>query len=217
MALQNVEPYLDAILCAWHCGSQTAPVAADILFGDVVPSGKTAVTFVRSSGHIPMYYNTTSSGQPVNGYYGENPERNYLDNSGKPMYPFGFGLSYTEFAYSLIDCAVDTLSVQQLQQGEKFCFRLQVKNIGAVDGKETVQLYIRDRVATLMRPIRELKGFCKMPLRAGEAQQVTFHLGYEDLGFYNTAGEHVVEPGIFEIYIGENCLTRNTTTIRVVQ
>lgn len=217
MALQNVEPYLDAILCAWHCGSQTAPVAADILFGDVVPSGKTAVTFVRSSGHIPMYYNTTSSGQPVNGYYGENPERNYLDNSGKPMYPFGFGLSYTEFFYSPIDCAVDTLSLQRLQGGEKFSFCLQVANTGAVPGKETVQLYIRDRVATLMRPIRELKGFRKLTLQPGEGQQVTFHLGYEDLGFYNAAGEYVVEPGDFEIYIGENCLTRNTITVRVVR
>lgn len=215
VALQSVEPYLDAILCAWHCGSCTAGAAADILFGDAEPGGRAPVTFVRTSGHIPMYYNTTPSGLPVNGYYGENSEKNYLDNPGKPMYPFGYGLTYTSFSYSSVSVDTEQMSMDDLRNGGKFHFTVCLHNTGARAGTETVQLYVRDRICSVMRPLRELKAFCKRTLQAGEREDVSFAIGYEELGFYTSDGSYTVEPGAFDIYIGENCLTANMTTIRV--
>jgi beta-glucosidase len=215
LALQAVEPYLDAILCAWHSGSATAAATVDILLGDVVPSGKTAVTFVKTTGHIPLYYNATASALPNNGYYGERPEECYLDIPGKPMYPFGYGLSYTDFSYSAITPDKTELELPALKAGEKFRFTVTVSNVGAYDGKETAQLYIRDKVASIMRPMRELKAFDKVLIPAHSSREITFELGYDDLGFYRENGEYVVERGLFEIYIGGNCLTDNTVTVQI--
>ena len=215
LALQEVEPYLDAILCAWHCGSATAAAAADILFGDVVPSGKTAVTFVKTTGHIPLYYNATASALPNNGYYGEHPEECYLDIPGKPMYPFGYGLSYTDFSYSPIKPDKTELALPALEAGERFRFSVTVSNTGAYSGKEAVQLYIRDKVASVMRPMRELKAFEKVWIPTHSSREVTFEIGYDALGFYRENGEYVVEPGLFEVYIGGNCLTDNLVTIQI--
>lgn len=215
LALQAAEPYLDAILCPWHGGSATAMATADVLLGDAVPSGKTAVTFVRTTGHIPLYYNATASAQPNNGYYGEHPEECYLDIPGKPMYPFGYGLSYTEFSYSEITAHQTELTLAQLKEGEKLSFRVSVSNTGERDGKETVQLYIRDKVASVMRPLRELKAFQKVLIPAHTGKEITFELGYGDLGFYMGNGEYTVEPGTFEIYIGGNCLASNMVSVRI--
>lgn len=215
LALQVVEPYLDAILCAWHCGSETAAVAADILLGNIVPNGKTAVTFVKATGHIPLYYNATSSALANNGYYNRRPEDCYLDIPAKPMYPFGYGLSYTHFAYSPISCENTDMTLDELKAGE--CFRLTVtlSNMGTYNGKETVQLYVRDKVASVMRPMRELKAFQKVFLAAGDRCEICFTVGYDQLGFYNESGEYVVEPGTFEIYIGDNCLTDNMVCVQI--
>lgn len=215
LALQTVEPYLDAILCAWHCGSETATAAADILFGDVNPSGKTAVTFVKTTGHIPLYYNATPSALANNGYYNEKPEDCYLDIPSRPMYPFGYGLSYTSFVCSPITGDKTEMTMDELKAGECFYFKVMLRNTGSCEGKETVQLYIKDKVASVMRPMRELKAFQKVSLAAGAECEVDFAVGYDRLGFYKEDGTYTVEPGAFEIYIGNHCLTENMVSVRV--
>lgn len=215
VAMEDVADKLDAIVYAWHSGSKTASAVCDIMFGDVVPSGKTAVTFPRKSGHIPLYYNVTSSGRPVDCYYDENPENCYLDSIPTPLYPFGFGLSYTTFTYSKPQADVYTAKVSELKSGKKISVFADIKNTGDFDGKETAQLYIRDKVASLMRPIRELKGFKKVFIQKGKTARVQFEIGYNELGFYNSDGDYLLETGEFEIFIGENCLTDNKITITV--
>ncbi len=214
-ALEDVTEELDGALYAWHCGSETAHAVCDILFGDTVPSGKTAVTFPRKSGHIPLYYNVTSSGRPVDCYYGERPQSCYVDSVPTPLFPFGFGLSYTSFEYSKPYCERNTLSLNALKSGESFKISAEIKNSGDYDGKEAVQLYIRDLQSSVMRPIRELKGFEKPFIKKGEAVTVTFDLDYGKLGYYLENGEYIVEAGDFEVFIGENCLTDNKMTITV--
>lgn len=215
MALEGVVENLDAVLYAWHSGSETANAVCDILFGDTVPSGKTPVTFPRKATHIPLYYNITSSSHAVNGYYGDHPEDNYTDSIATPLYPFGFGLSYTEFEYKNLNVDKESIKLEDLKQGEKFKVSIDLSNIGEFDGKETVELYIRDKFASIMRPMRELKGYKKVFIKQNETQNVEFELGYESLGFYLENGEYTVEKGEFEIYVGENCLTKNVITITV--
>ncbi|MBO4433626.1 MAG: glycoside hydrolase family 3 C-terminal domain-containing protein [Clostridia bacterium] len=214
-AMEDAADKLDAVLYAWHSGSKTAAAVCDILFGDTVPSGKTAVTFPRKSGHIPLYYNVTSSGRPVDCYYGENPQNCYLDSTPTPLYPFGYGLSYTEFCYSLPKADKNEITLEELKKGETVKVSVTVKNTGEFDGKETVQLYIRDKVASLMRPIRELKGFKKVLIKKGQSAEVIFNIGYEGLGFYNANGDYLLEKGEFQIFVGENCLTENMITVTV--
>ncbi len=214
-ALEDVIENLDSALYAWHSGSETAHAVCDILFGDIVPSGKTAVTFPRKSGHIPLYYNVTSSGRPVDCYYGENPQNCYVDSIPTPLFPFGFGLSYTSFEYSEPRCEKNIISLEELKSGECFEISAEIKNTGKYDGKETVQLYIRDLKSSVMRPIRELKGFKKPFIKSGEGVAVTFSLDYKKLGFYNESGEYTVEAGDFDVFIGENCLTENKIRITI--
>ncbi len=215
IAMEGISDCLDAVLYAWHSGSETANAVCDILFGDVIPSGKTAVTFPKRTGHIPLYYNVTSSGRAVNCYYGENPQNCYVDCPATPAYPFGFGLSYTEFEYGEIAVNTQAISLENLKNGEEFNISINVKNVGKFDGKETVQLYIRDKSASVMRPLRELKGFEKKLIKKGESETFNFKLGYDKLGFYLPDGEYTVEKGEFSIYVGENCLTENKININV--
>ncbi len=216
LAMEGVAEQLDAILYAWHSGTKTAEAVCDILFGDVVPSGKTAMTFPRRTGHIPLYYNVTSSGNFVNGYYGEEIFPCYLDSVASPAYPFGYGLSYTTFAYGPVTAEKTRLSLQELEAGKRFRIAVTVENTGDYDGKEVVQLYIHDRTASRMRPLRELKAFQKPLIRRGEAARLRFELGYADLGFYTEQGEYLVEPGSFDIYVGGNCLADNRIRIEVL-
>lgn len=215
IAMEGVADKLDAVLYAWHSGSETANAVCDILFGNAVPSGKTAVTFPRKSGHIPLYYNVTSSGRPVDCYYNENPENCYLDSTPTPYYPFGYGLSYTTFNYGEIKLNKNSISLEDLTSGENFEISIDISNTGDFDGKEIVQLYIRDKVASIMRPIRELKQFKKPFIKKGETVKVNFSLGYKDLGFYDENGNYLVEKGEFQIFVGENCLTENFVTVKV--
>lgn len=215
VALQAVEPYLDAILIAWHGGTRAAHAAVRTVFGDYTPSGKAPVTFVRTTGQIPLYYNTTCSGREVNGYYGEHPDHNYTDCPGSPLYPFGYGLSYTSFEYSAPVCDNAEMELSDLLGGDKFSFRIKVKNTGERAGKETVQLYIRDLKASMMRPLRELKAFKKIEFAPGEEKELVFELGAESLGFYLPDGTYTVERGKFEIYIGDRSTTVNKTEITV--
>ncbi len=214
LALTPIEPYLDAILYAWHCGTETAHAACDILFGDVNPSGKAVVTFPRDTGHIPIYYNAMIPSKKVHTYYGDG--HGYLDVPGLPMYPFGYGLSYTTFAFSPVEVRRDALSAEALKNGETVRVAVKVKNTGDRAGKETVQLYLHDKVASYVRPARELKAFRKIELAPGEEQEIEFELGYRDLGFYDEYGNYLLEEGEFDLWIGDDCTTDNVTRIRIV-
>ena len=213
IGLAEAEPYFDAILYAWHSGTCAAQSIVDIIYGKVNPSGKLPISFPRATGQIPIYYNHPS--MPRNGrtYYGEGS--NYWDNQSTPMYPFGYGLSYTQFEYSDVCCETDTLTLDKLQDGEKFKVSVTVTNTGDRDGKETVQCYISDLVSSMVRPVRELKGFAKAPLKQGESKKIVFEIGFDELGFYNGKGKFCVEPGEFEVFIGGDCTTKNRIKITV--
>ena len=214
LAMEGMADLLDAVIYAWHSGSEAAHAACDIIFGDVVPSGKTPVTFPRRSGQVPLYYNTTKN--IFSGYYGGKSEMNYEDSIGSCYYPFGYGLSYTEFGYSNIRQSCEKLSVEELQQGKKLRCSIDLTNQGTYDGKEVVQLYIHDVTATYMRPIRELKDYRKLLLKAGETQTVEFELGYDELGYYKPNGEYIVEKGVVEVFVGSDCTTENHIELYIV-
>ncbi len=213
--MDGIADNFDALIYAWHSGSETANAVADIIYGDTVPSGKLPMTIPRKATHIPLYYNITSSGRPVNNYYGENAGECYVDSIPTPYYPFGYGLSYTEFKYGDIKCEEKEISLESLKNGKEFTLAVDVENVGDFDGKETVQLYIHDNLASMMRPIKELKGFKKVLIKKGETAKIIFNLGYKELGFYLANGEYVVEPGEFTVYVGENSLTERKTAIKI--
>ncbi len=215
LALEAVEPYLDAILYAWHSGTETAHAVCDILFGKFNPCAKSAVTFLKTTGHIPLYYNATSGPRPINSYYGSFLH-SYCDNPAVPMYPFGYGLSYSKFTVSQISTDRTEISYGDVMAGEKIRLSVTVKNEGELGGKEVVQLYVRDVTASMMRPLRELKAFKKEYFDAGECKTLTFEIGKEELGFYGKDGDYIVECGRFEIYIGSDCLTENKADIFIV-
>lgn len=216
-ALESVIDDFDAVIYAWHSGSKCGQATAEILFGVDSPSGRLPVTFPRVTGQIPIFYNYPPSGRPVNEYYDE-PERwhNYFDCKGSPLYPFGFGLSYTEFSYGEIMVNKKEISLKDLESGGSFEISIDIKNSGNFDSKETVQCYIRDSVASMTRPIKELKGIEKMLLKAGEKKKVSFFIGKDELGFYNRSGEYVVEKGEFKIYVGKDCMTKEFVTVNVI-
>lgn len=189
-----------AILNVWFGGTEAAPAIGDVLFGDVNPSGKLPVTYPQNVGQIPLYYNHKSTGRPLaEGRWFEKFRSNYLDVSNDPLYPFGYGLSYTSFQYSEI-----SLSTSLIDAGTELVASIDVTNTGTVDGAEVVQLYIRDVVGSVTRPVKELKGFEKIFLKAGESRTVRFKIITDLLKFYNYDLEYVFEPGEFEIMIGGN-------------
>lgn len=215
VAMKELAENVDALIYAWHCGTETANAVCDLLFGDAVPCGKTPITFLRETGHIPLYYNTTSSGRYVNGYYGENSHYSYIDSISKPYYPFGYGLSYTTFCYSEPEISDKKITLEELKNGKKISVVTEISNTGDYDGKETVQLYICDVCASIMRPIKELKGFSKPLIKKGEKTKVEFKIDFDSLGYYNEKGEYVVEKGSFDIFVGPDSLTDNKATIIV--
>lgn len=193
---ENVE----AILNVWFAGSEAGDAIADVLFGDVNPSGKLTMTFSQNTGQVPIYYNHKNTGRPLaEGAWFEKFRSNYLDVPNEPLYPFGYGLSYTTFSYGDIK-----VSSEQLKGDQKLTASVELSNTGKYDGSEVVQLYIRDVVASITRPMRELKGFQKVTLKAGETKNISFEISIEDLKFYNYDIDYVWEPGEFEIMIGGN-------------
>lgn len=189
-----------AILNVWFGGSEAGDAIADVLFGDVNPSGKLSMTFPQVVGQVPLFYNHKNTGRPLaEGKWFEKFRSNYLDVSNDPLYPFGFGLSYTKFEYSDIK-----LSSNTLQHGQEITASVTVRNAGAVEGKEVVQLYIRDLVGSITRPVKELKGFQKISLKPGESREVSFKITEDDLKFYNSNLDFVAEPGDFKLFIGTN-------------
>lgn len=189
-----------AILNVWFGGTQAASAIADVLFGTVNPSGKLTATFPQNVGQVPLYYSHKNTGRPLEqGKWFSKFRSNYLDVSNDPLYPFGFGLSYTSFSYSNIK-----LSASAFKSGQSLQATVTVTNTGKRDGKEVVQLYTRDVVGTITRPVKELKGFRKIILKAGESRDITFTITEEDLKFYNADLKYVAEPGAFKVFIGPN-------------
>lgn len=186
-----------AILETWFAGTEAGNAIADVLFGDANPSGKLPVTFPRSVGQIPIFYNMMNTGRPFDA--SNKYSSKYLDISNTPLYPFGYGLSYTNFQLSNL-----RLSSTQIAPTGTLNVSVDVQNTGNRDGAEVVQLYIRDLVGSITRPVKELKGFERVELRAGEKRSVTFTLKPEQLGFYNANNKFVVEPGDFKIWVGQN-------------
>ena len=189
-----------AILNVWFGGSEAGLAIADVLFGDVNPSGKLSTTWPQNVGQIPLYYNHKNTGRPLpEGKWFEKFRSNYLDVSNDPVYPFGYGLSYTDFKYSDI-----LLSTSSLTSKQKITASITITNTGNRDGKEVVQMYIQDLVGSNSRPVKELKGFQKIELKAGASKTVQFTITENDLKYYNNHLKFAAEPGDFKIFIGGN-------------
>ncbi len=200
LALKWENENVPAILNVWFGGSEAGYAIADVLFGDVNPSGKLSTTFPQNIGQVPIFYNYKNTGRPLpDGKWFEKFRSNYLDVSNDPLYPFGYGLSYTNFSYSDIK-----LSSTSLKGNQALTASITVTNTGKYDGKEVVQLYIRDVVGSVTRPVKELKGFQKIDLKAGETKTVSFSITPNDLKFYNYDLKYDWEPGEFQIMIGGN-------------
>jgi beta-glucosidase len=200
LALKWENDNVPAILNVWFGGSEAGSAITDVLFGDVNPSGKLSTTFPQNVGQVPLYYNHKNTGRPLaEGKWFEKFKSNYIDVNNDPVYPFGFGLSYTNFTYSPIK-----LSRSSIKATETFTATVTVTNSGAVTGKEVVQLYIRDLVGSITRPVKELKGFQKIELKAGESKNISFTISANDLKFYNSDLKFVAEPGDFKVFIGGN-------------
>jgi beta-glucosidase len=187
-----------AIVEVWHLGSEAGNAIADVLFGDYNPSGKLPVSFPRHVGQLPLYYNHKNTGRPSDG--SKNVfSSHFTDESNKPLFSFGFGLSYTTFSYS--DLKLDS---NILTMGGELQVTVVVKNTGKVAGEEVVQLYIRDLVGSITRPVKELKGFEKIWLNAGETKTIRFKISENDLAFYGADLKLKAEPGDFKLWVGTN-------------
>lgn len=197
LTLEWEDAHVPAILETWFLGTQAGHAIADVLLGDYNPSGKITMTFPRNVGQVPIYYNHKNTGRPLdpNNKY----TSKYLDVSNEPLYPFGYGLSYTTFAYDNLRLDKNTLRMQ-----EKLRVSVTVTNSGAYDGEEVVQLYIQDVTASVNRPVKELKGFHKIALKKGESREVVFSITAEDLKFYDRNMKYTAEPGAFKVFVGTN-------------
>lgn len=200
LALKWESENVPAILNVWFGGTQAAAAIGDVLFGNVNPSGKLTATFPQNVGQVPIYYSHKSTGRPLEeGKWFSKFRSNYLDVTNEPLYPFGYGLSYTTFSYGDIK-----LSAPSFKAGESIKATVTVTNTGKYEGKEVVQLYTRDMVGSITRPVKELKSFQKISLKPGESREVTFTISAEDLKFYNAELQYVAEPGDFKLFIGTN-------------
>lgn len=198
---QNVRQ-APALLETWFLGSEMGHAVADILFGDVNPSGKLPITFPRNVGQIPLYYAHKSTGRPPSG--DERYTSGYIDEHWTPLYPFGFGLSYTSFSYS-----APRLSTQRLASTQVLSVAVTVTNTGARPGEDIVQLYLRDDVASVTRPVRQLRGFRKVQLAPGEARELTFTLDQADFALLDSNFSPVIEAGTFTVFVGADSTTEN--------
>jgi len=216
---------VDAVLYSFHAGTMTGPAIADLIWGVESPSGKLPVTFLKSVGQVPLYYNHKSTGRPPRDYsfdldshvddeidtdLGYNS--NYIDVKSYPLFPFGYGLSYAKFRYGQAE-----ISATKLRAGQELTIRVPVTNVGQVVATEVVQLYVRDLVGSLTRPIRELKRFRRVSLKPRETSVVEFSLESRDLAFFNNDAERVLEPGEFEFYVGGSSLAPLAGRFEVVE
>ena len=210
MIFNEMTPHADAILLTWWLGTEAGNAIADVLAGDYNPSGKLPMTFPAHVGQIPIYYNYKNTGRPENKEIGYSCR--YQDIDFEPAYPFGYGLSYTDF---LISEPVVKDSVFSLKTPLEVCVK--VKNTGKYAGKETVQLYIRDLVASLTRPVKELRGFQQVELQLGEEKEISFMLTEKELGFESACKGWTVEPGLFDVMVGNSALNVKKTRVELKQ
>jgi beta-glucosidase len=188
LAVRNLAAKVPAIFECWYLGQETGQAVAEVLFGDVNPGGKLPITIPRSVGHIPAYYN-----------YKPSARRGYLFDEVSPLYPFGYGLSYTQFAFSSPRLVKDVIAPDGSTQ-----VKVDVTNTGKVAGDEVVQMYVRDCISSVTRPVKELKGFERITLKPGETRTVSLDITPEHLAFYNIDMQYVVEPGQFKIMVGNS-------------
>jgi len=198
-----------SIVEAWHLGSEAGNAIADVLFGDYNPAGKLPASFPRTVGQVPIYYNHKSSGRPFDGE-GNVFWSHYTDAPNDALFPFGYGLSYTTFDYSDLKISSSTIS-----RGEKLQVSVTVKNTGKVAGEDVVQLYIRDLIGSITRPVKELKGFEKISLKSGESKVVHFTLAENDLAFWGADNQFKAEPGDFKLWIGPNSVDGLETSFKL--
>lgn len=196
LCLESVDKQADAMLEAWFPGTQCGNAVADVLFGDIIPAAKLTASFPLTEGQIPNNYNYKRSGRPGDMPYSSTVR--HIDVPNRNLYPFGYGLSYTTFSYGEMQCptAFDDKGFLPVS--------VDVTNTGNYDGEEIVQLYVADKVASMVRPVKELKGFQKVFIPKGQTKRVEFKLNVKDLGFWNSLMQYVVEPGTFEIMVGTN-------------
>ena len=199
LAIKWENDEVPAILNVWFGGTEAGHAIADVLFGDTDPSGKLSTTWPQNVGQIPLYYNHMNTGRPLEGPWFQKFRSNYLDVSNDPVYPFGYGLSYAHFTYSGL-----SLSSGKMKGNQQLTATVTITNDGPVEGKEVVQLYIRQLIGSITRPVEELKGFQKIGLKAGESRKVSFTITPEDLKFYNNDLKYDWEPGNFRVMIGGN-------------
>ena len=203
LAIPEVVNAATAVLEAWAPGVEGGNAVVDLLFGEVNPSGKLTASFPRSVGQVPIHYNHKSTGRPAD--RGNPNTSKYLDEDWTPLFPFGYGLSYTTFSYSPL-----TLSTTTPGMTAKLTISVTVTNTGTVSGEEVVQLYLQDVAASVTRPVRELKGFSRIALPAGGSTRVDFTLASADLAFLGPDLKRIVEPGEFRVFVGGN--SRDTVT-----
>lgn len=216
LALECVVSKVDAMLCAWHPGNMAGPAIIDLLFGEQSPSGKLPVTFPRVTGQVPIYYAHRNTGRPptrdsiidLEGIESGAPQHSfgdtsfYLDTDYRPLFPFGYGLSYAQFRYDNIE-----VSASRVALGDRFTVSAQLTNDGDVEATEIVQLYVRDLAGSLTRPVKELRGFQRLRLKPKQTVTVSFELSTDDLAFYGPAQKLVTEPGQFHVWIGGSSTT----------
>ena len=210
LAISWAAEHVPAIVEAWQLGTETGNAVAQVLFGDYNPSGKLTMSFPRNVGQVPIYYNHYSTGRFTN-KDGNVFWSHYSDVDKTPLYPFGYGLSYSKFEYS-----APKVNKKTFAKGEKVEVTVTVKNTGIYAGKEVVQLYVKDDFASVVRPVKELKGFEMVDLQPNESKTLSFSLGEKELGFYNQDGKFVVEPGTFKIMIGGNSADVQELTIELL-
>ena len=206
------QAHVDAIMNVWFAGSEAGDAIADVLLGDTAPSGRLTVTMPQALGQVPLYYNHLNTGRPVE--RGADKYRkyasNYLEVRNDPLYPFGYGLTYTTFSYSDLQLSRTTMAADGSVEAS-----IMVSNTGQRDGDEVVQLYIHQQASSIARPVKELRGFQRIHLKAGEQRRVTFCIDREQLQYLNAQGEPVLEPGIFDIMIGTNSEDTQSQALRV--
>jgi beta-glucosidase len=197
-SIEWADSHVDAIVQAWYPGTMGGHAVADVLYGRYNPSGKLPVTFPRNVGQVPIHYDMKNTGRPIElGAPGAKYVSRYLNTPNTPLYPFGYGLSYTSFTYSPV-----TLDKAKIRPGEPLTASVTITNSGARDGEEVVQLYVRDLVGSVTRPVKELKGFQKISLKKGEKRTVRFTLTDADLAFTRQDMSWGSEPGAFKLWIG---------------
>lgn len=206
-----IADHVPAILYTWWLGTAAGDAIADVLVGDYNPAGKLPITFPRSEGQIPIYYNHYNTGRPFKSDSDFVYVTAYTDLPNSPRYPFGYGLSYTHFNYSAVQ-----LSAPTLQKGKSLQVKVAVTNTGSVEGEEVVQLYIQDVTASLVRPVRELKGFQKIQLKPGQTKEVLFTITEKELSFFDEQLNFKAEPGLFHVFVGGDSQTANKASFSLL-